>query len=545
MLDTAQARKYFEARLKGQLRGSGPEIRLRCPFHEDRSPSLSVNLDKGTWKCFAGCGEGGLIDFEMKFSSCDRETAKNRIGEVIGEPVFRGTGEQPEAIYQYRDAQGAVVFEKMRYPGKRFVQRKPNGKGGYDYKLGDISKPLYRLPELLVANQIVICEGEKDCDNVMRAFGEKASSQHLAATTNFDGAGKWNSRDSMFFAGKKVVILPDQDEIGRKHAQRVAESIYPYVVGIRVVELPGLEDHGDVSDYLKTHSADALIAEIRRAPQWRPATPTQKLFISAPAFVQQVPEQIDWLVEGVIERGANGFFSAVPKGGKSWAAVDLAISLALGCEWLDFRVARPVKVALVSREDNPSLTAWRIKHLFAGKTCPSPWILETNLYVNSRKQSAELMLDNSEQMTELLAALKILEAEFCIFDVFNVLHVADENDAQEMRTVLRQLSRIQSEIGCACAVVHHWNKSDQGSMTQRLRGSSAIAGWAEWLIGISMADEETKTRRMEFELKAAQSPEPVYYRIDSTESATRLSLSKAPNVPARRREGSAAERYMQ
>ena len=435
------------------------------------------------------------------------------------------------------------MFEKLRYPGKRFVQRKPNWKGGYDYKLGDISKPLYLLTDLLVANEIVICEGEKDCDNVMRALRENASSQHLSATTNFDGAGKWNGRDSVFFAGKKVVIFPDQDEIGRKHAQRLAESIYPYAVGIRVVDLPGLESHGDVSDYLKAHSADDLIAEIRKAPQWRPVAPVQKLFVSAPTFVQQVPEQIDWLVERVIERGANGVFSAVPKGGKSWAAVDLAISLALGCEWLGFRVPRPVKVALVSREDNPSLTAWRIKHLFAGRTCLSPSIIETNLYVNSRGQSAELMLDNSEQLAELLEALKTLEAEFCIFDVFNVLHTADENDAQEMRAVLRQLSRIQAEAGCACAVVHHWNKSDQGSMTQRLRGSSAIAGWAEWLIGISMADEETKTRRMEFELKAAQPPDPVYYRIDNEPGSATLARVEPP-TESRKREGSTAARLM-
>jgi RecA-family ATPase len=128
-------------------------------------------------------------------------------------------------------------------------------------------------------------------------------------------------------------------------------------------------------------------------------------------------------------------------------------------------------------------------------------LLATNLYINSRRESAELMLDNAQQMAELLEALRQVRPRFAIFDVFNVLHCADENDAQAMRSVLRQLSTIQVEIGCGIGVVHHFNKADQGSMTQRLRGSSAIAGWAEWLVGISMANEETKTRRMEFELK--------------------------------------------
>lgn len=271
----------------------------------------------------------------------------------------------------------------------------------------------------------------------------------------------------------------------------------------------------------------------------------QKLFVPAPQFVAQAPERIDWLLDGLIEKGANGFFVAAPKGGKSWAAVDLALSLALGCDWLEFRVPEAVRVALISREDNPSLTAWRIRHLFAGKSCPDSGLLATNLYVNSRRESSELMLDNAQQMAELLEALRQVRPQFAIFDVFNVLHCADENDAQEMRAVLRQLSTIQAEIGCGIGVVHHYNKGE-GSMTQRLRGSSAIAGWAEWLVGISMANanEETKIRRMEFELKAAQPPDPIYYQIESTEGATKLSRLEPPSGGTRRSEGGAAARYM-
>ena len=120
----------------------------------------------------------------------------------------------------------------MRYEPKRFLQRKPNGKGGYEYKLGDIHKPLYRLPELLISKYIIICEGEKDCDNVLAALKGK----EIAATTNFDGAGKWRDEDSVYLAGKQVVIVADCDEIGRKHAQRVAASIHPHAVGIRIVK---------------------------------------------------------------------------------------------------------------------------------------------------------------------------------------------------------------------------------------------------------------------------------------------------------------------
>ena len=38
----------------------------QCPFHEDRTASLSVHPVIGIWKCFAGCGAGDLVSFHMK-----------------------------------------------------------------------------------------------------------------------------------------------------------------------------------------------------------------------------------------------------------------------------------------------------------------------------------------------------------------------------------------------------------------------------------------------------------------------------------------------
>ena len=537
MFTRDQIRKYFEARLQGQRFSASREVQVHCPFHNDRTPSLSINTEKGVWKCFAGCGEGGLIAFETKFSSCDEQQARDNIAEILDAKNLFTKAQKPEAIYQYHDATGNLVFEKQRFPGKKFVQRKPNGKGGWDYKLGEGKRPLYHLTEVLVANEIFICEGEKDADNVRALWPNgREAGVFVAATTNFDGAGKWRDEYSAYFKGKKVLILPDNDEPGEKHALKVAESVYPYALGVKIVRLPGLADKGDVSDYLKNHSADDLIAETKKAPRWHPSEKNSSLLVPITSHLTQTPEEIDWLIEGVIQRGANGFFCAVPKGGKSWATADMAISLALGCPWLGFNVPKPIKVALVSREDAPQLTSWRIRHLFAGKDTRDANLFETNLYINTRQQSAELMLDDEEQVRELVSAFKQRQIEFAIFDVFNVMHGADENDNTEMRRVLRQLSKIQTEVGCGIGVVHHFNKAEAGSMTQRLRGSSAIAGWAEWLIGISVVDEAQKIRRMEFELKAAQPPNPINFQIVSNDANGVASLRRSDwqmPIPAR------------
>ena len=129
----------------------------------------------------------------------------------------------------------------------------------------------------------------------------------------------------------------------------------------------------------------------------------------------------------------------------------------------------------------------------------------------------------------MISELKGVQPEFVILDVFNILHGADENDNTEMRRVLEELNRLQREVGCSIGVVHHFNKTAEGSLTQRLRGAGAIAGWAEWLVGIEAADEHV--RKMQFELKAAQPPEPFCYRVSGEEFDNWKRIERTDDVP--------------
>jgi hypothetical protein len=412
--------------------------------------------------------------------------ARSNVADILGDKSLFATSTkpQPEVIYEYHDAKGNMVFQKLRYPGKRFSQRRPTDHGKWEYNLLDGPKPLYHLPKLVTASNVVICEGEKDCDNVLAALStiKIEGSEHLAVTTNFDGAGKWKNEYAPFFAGKSVVIFPDNDEIGRRHAEAVAQSTYPYAAGVKMIQLPGLQEKGDVSDFLQTHTAADLLEEIKKAKAWVLSESSKRLVVPATDFLTSAAEEVDWIVDGVIERGANGFFCADPKSGKSWAAIDLALSLAMGAPWMGFTVPRPMKVLVVSREDNPNLTKWRTRQLLNGKSGAQTLDVENNLFFNTREQSDELMLDNPEQMLELMSTLRNLRPQFVIWDVLNVLHAKEENDNSEMRVVLRQLTHIQNEIGCQMGVVHHFNKGNEGSLTKRMRGSSqSQAGQSGWL----------------------------------------------------------------
>src|SRR5262249_14447515 len=105
----------------------------------------------------------------------------------------------------------------------------------------------YFLPELNDAppqQLIFIAEGEKDTETLIDLG--------LVATTNPGGAGKWNADLNQWFAGKRrVVILEDNDAAGRAHVRKVAQHLHEIVDEVRILRLPNLPEHGDVTDWLE------------------------------------------------------------------------------------------------------------------------------------------------------------------------------------------------------------------------------------------------------------------------------------------------------
>jgi DNA primase len=118
----------------------------------------------------------------------------------------------------------------------------------------EVRRVPYRLPELLKADPscpVFIPEGEKDC-NRLWDIG-------LVSTTNVGGAGKWRADDGEFLRGRQVVLLPDNDDVGRRHAELVAHALHEIAAGVRILPLPEVGEKGDVSDWLDAgHGADEL-----------------------------------------------------------------------------------------------------------------------------------------------------------------------------------------------------------------------------------------------------------------------------------------------
>jgi hypothetical protein len=127
------------------------------------------------------------------------------------------------ARYDYCDEAGELLFQVIRFEPKTFRQRKPDDTpGGWTWKLGDVRRVLYKLPELIegiaAGHPVFIVEGEKD----VLALNKLGT----VATTNPGGAGKWRPEFSEALRGADVVLVPDNDDAGWDHVNQIRAQLH-------------------------------------------------------------------------------------------------------------------------------------------------------------------------------------------------------------------------------------------------------------------------------------------------------------------------------
>ena len=247
---TAPVHRVLAALADYGVRPSGTGWSARCPAHDDRHASLAIGEGKdgrALLFCHGGCE---LADLLRALGLTTRDL-------FIGPP----SRIDERTFYDYRDEGGELLFQVVRTPtpgGKTFYQQRPDNRGGWIANVEGVRHMLYRLPELLAADPsetVYVVEGEKDVET-LRALG-------LVAATNPGGALKWRPEYNAELRGRNVVILPDHDDVGRRHAADVARSLVEVAASVRVVDLPGLTEGGDASDWLAAgHTIDELCAQV-------------------------------------------------------------------------------------------------------------------------------------------------------------------------------------------------------------------------------------------------------------------------------------------
>jgi hypothetical protein len=408
-----------------------------------------------------------------------------------------------EVTYAYRDEQGNLLFECVRYRDpKGFAQRRPDDNGRYVWNLRGVCLVPYLLPELLAADPaewVLVAEGEKDVERLML--------HGFVATCNPMGAGKWRAEYVKHLAGRKVVIIPDNDQAGRDHAQQVARSLSGEAAEVKVLELPGLPEKGDVSDWLdRGGTCEELGRLIYQAPLWTPpqdpvvggngrdggnhatanGTPDwtdDELGLIRLASVEIVP--LEWLWPNRVPLGKITVVAGDGGVGKSFMTLAWAAVVSRGAVWPD-APSVPVPaghVILLSAEDDladtvaPRLKAMgadleRIDSLGTGKT--------------KKGTPVPFTIDDMGRLDEVMRRRP--DTRLIVIDPITAYlpRGCDDNKNSELRAVLGPLAEFAGRHRVALVCVTHFSKNTSARAAARVIGSVAYsnAARATWCVAM-------------------------------------------------------------
>jgi putative DNA primase/helicase len=447
----------------------------RCPAHDDQHNSLSVstgNDGRLLIYCHAGCS------FESISSALN---------------INRSTGKRIVATYDYIDEDGELLFQSVRFEPKNFLQRRPDGTGGWIWNLKGMSRVLYRLPQLVESEEgatVYVVEGEKDADR-LAALG-------FIATSNSGGAGKWRDEYSEYLSGKHIIIIPDNDEPGQQHAEQVARSVYGVAASVRVAALPGLPPKGDVSDWLDGKGVENGLQEIvESAPLWMPEGKEQleepveepaaatRVLLPYGAFME-VPFGTGEEIAFELRRRELGLIASVTNVGKSTLVRNAVLALTTGRQFEPFvKGGEPRRVGLLDFESSGSRAQDDFERMTQDWSCAEQSLLKENLFVFCDGMIGDDPLRLTQHMPIVMR-----EAQECGIDLLVVdtsgaaFDIHNENDNGEVaRKVMKPLLMLARKLNCAVVIVHHIgkSKSEEGSgadKVHRPRGASVFSGYA-------------------------------------------------------------------
>lgn len=428
-----------------------------CGGHSTPQKHLTIGNDgnKALVTCFGGTHTYEdickVLGFDSLTYSKDNLTAK----------------EQPKVIkdiYKYIK-NGQVIFETVRFIPKDFRQRRPDGKNGYIWDLKGIELCLYHHDDIKNAvkngDTIYICEGEKDVDRLC--------DMGFIATCNPMGAGKWLPQYTDTLNGaNQVIIIPDKDDAGRKHAKLILQSITGKIKNIKIIEVTG-DTNKDVSDWFDNGGIlENFNKLIEQTPIYKPIIRIARE--RGNSLMNRHFDPIKWIVPNMLPQGM-ALLAGTPKTGKSRMALNIALAVATGGLALDKMNVKQGSVLYLSLEDNDRRLNEHLKDIYIDKIPDLDKIefwYETKLLNEGGLEDIEYWLKNNP------------DARLVVIDTLQKVRPKTDTKggiyAQDYDAV-SPLTNLAAQYNIAILTIHHLNKRPTADDPMELiSGSTGLTG---------------------------------------------------------------------
>jgi len=301
-------------------------------------------------------------------------------------------------------------------------------------------------------------------------------------------------------AGAQVVVLPDNDEPGRKHAEQIARSFHGKAASVKMLELPGLPLKGDVTDWLAAGGTrEKLLRLAAECPEWQKETKEENKKTKVPVIVRLAdvePEQVKWLWEPYIPLGKLTLCEGDPGAGKTWLALQLAAIISNGDPFpgdngIPKARREPASIIYMTAEDGLADTlrprldkaGANVNHIFA-----------LTGWMNDEKTGA-ISLSDLPMIEETIQQTK---AVMIVIDPLQAYlgSGVDMHRANEVRPILSGLAGLAEKYKVAVICIRHLGKSQKDRAMYRGLGSIDFAAAARSVLLVGEDPQNDKRRVM-------------------------------------------------
>jgi len=203
--------------------------------------------------------------------------------------------------------------------------------------------------------------------------------------------------------------------------------------------------------------------------------------------------------------GAVGFICAIPKAGKTWLAIDLAVSVASGAPFLGcFPVQNPGPVLAFAAEEPGYALKERAAAIAAAKG------LDLDRVPLGVISEPSLLLDDPSHARRLADTVEKFKPRLLLLDPLVRLHHSNENDAGQISSLLGSLRDLNRRFQTAIVLVHHLRKSEAASPGLALRGSIDLYAWADSCLSLVPRGD---LRLLFAEHRSNPAPRPLLLRL--------------------------------
>ena len=183
---------------------------------------------------------------------------------------------------------------------------------------------------------------------------------------------------------------------------------------------------------------------------------------------EELPEMPAEIVEGILLETHKMLLTGPSKANKTWGLINLAVSVATGGWWVDFKCAQR-KVLYVDLETDPRTLQKRVSRVAEAKSADAQAVRENLVLWPLRGKSCSL----EEIAAELFVRCKAGDFGMVIIDPAYMVQDGDENNAKDIREFFAKLDEICVNLQCTVVISHHHSKGAQGLKSAIDRGSGS------------------------------------------------------------------------